>query len=84
LKVLCTIKNILIDQWFLIGMVIVIVIAYFTPNVGKTGGPLKPEITVTYVYVILVFLLSGLAVKLDAMKKALLNFKHQICIFLID
>lgn len=65
-------------QWFMFGMVGVIVLAYYTRDIGRNGGPLHPEYTVQYGVIILIFLLNGLALKTSALKSALLNFKLQI------
>ncbi|KAG7232570.1 hypothetical protein INR49_008383 [Caranx melampygus] len=42
-------------EWFIIGIVLVILSAKLKPSVGVRGGPLKPEITIAYVAVSLIF-----------------------------
>ncbi|KAF0028985.1 hypothetical protein F2P81_018090 [Scophthalmus maximus] len=53
-------------EWFIIGIVLVIVSAKLQPSVGVRGGPLKPEVTVAYVAVSLIFFNSGLSLKTEA------------------
>ncbi|XP_077445752.1 sodium/bile acid cotransporter 7 isoform X2 [Stigmatopora argus] len=52
-------------EWFLIGIVLVILSAKAQPSIGVKGGPLKPEITVSYVAVSLIFFNSGLSLKTE-------------------
>ncbi|XP_072553942.1 sodium/bile acid cotransporter 7 isoform X6 [Paramormyrops kingsleyae] len=52
-------------EWFIIGIVLVISFAKLEPSVGVRGGPLKPEITVTYFAVSAIFFNSGLSLKTE-------------------
>ncbi|TMS02223.1 Sodium/bile acid cotransporter 7 [Larimichthys crocea] len=52
-------------EWFIIGIVVVILSAKLQPSVGVKGGPLKPEVTVAYVAVSLIFFNSGLSLKTE-------------------
>ncbi|XP_051866302.1 sodium/bile acid cotransporter 7 isoform X4 [Pristis pectinata] len=52
-------------QWFLVGIVLVITFAKLQPSVGMHGGPLKPEITITYIAVSTIFFNSGLSLKTE-------------------
>ncbi|KAL5460080.1 hypothetical protein EMCRGX_G033498 [Ephydatia muelleri] len=67
-------------QWFMIGMVLVILLAQLRPALGCKGGLLKPEFTVKYIAVSLIFLNSGLSVKTEDLKKALLLVKLHLFI----
>ncbi len=49
----------LLRDWFLIGMAAAVVLAGLFPEVGRTGGPLRPELLAP-VGIFLVFLLHGL------------------------
>ncbi|XP_069782469.1 sodium/bile acid cotransporter 7 isoform X12 [Narcine bancroftii] len=49
--------------WFLVGIVLAISLAKLQPSLGRRGGPLKPEITITYVAVSTIFFNSGLSLK---------------------
>ncbi|XP_032873784.1 sodium/bile acid cotransporter 7 isoform X1 [Amblyraja radiata] len=62
-------------QWFLIGIVLVITGAKLQPSVGMHGGPLKPEITITYVAVSTIFFNSGLSLKTEELTNALMHVK---------
>ncbi|KAK1890416.1 Sodium/bile acid cotransporter 7 [Dissostichus eleginoides] len=53
-------------EWFIIGIVLVILSAKLQPSIGVRGGPLKPEITIAYFAVSLIFFNSGLSLKTEA------------------
>ncbi|XP_023589345.1 sodium/bile acid cotransporter 7 isoform X5 [Trichechus manatus latirostris] len=52
-------------EWFMFGIVLAIAGAKLEPSVGMNGGPLKPEITVTYIAVAIIFFNSGLSLKTE-------------------
>ncbi|XP_047423424.1 sodium/bile acid cotransporter 7 isoform X3 [Sciurus carolinensis] len=52
-------------EWFMIGIVLAIAGAKLKPSVGVNGGPLKPEITVSYIAVATIFFNSGLSLKTE-------------------
>ncbi|XP_042557757.1 sodium/bile acid cotransporter 7 isoform X3 [Dipodomys spectabilis] len=52
-------------DWFLVGIVVAIAGAKLRPSVGVNGGPLKPEITVSYIAVATIFFNSGLSLKTE-------------------
>ncbi|XP_071369690.1 sodium/bile acid cotransporter 7-like, partial [Centroberyx affinis] len=52
-------------EWFIIGIVAVILSAKLQPSLGVRGGPLKPEITIAYVAVSVIFFNSGLSLKTE-------------------
>ncbi|XP_049626066.1 sodium/bile acid cotransporter 7 isoform X3 [Suncus etruscus] len=52
-------------EWFMIGIVLAIAAAKLEPAVGVNGGPLKPEITVSYIAVATIFFNSGLSLKTE-------------------
>ena len=45
-SLLKTVFNFLIEQWFVLGIGIVILLAHFFPNLGRTGGIIKAEVRV--------------------------------------
>ncbi|XP_038953514.1 sodium/bile acid cotransporter 7 isoform X3 [Rattus norvegicus] len=53
-------------EWFMVGIVVAIGAAKLEPSVGVNGGPLKPEITVSYIAVATIFFNSGLSLKTEA------------------
>ncbi|XP_025086968.1 sodium/bile acid cotransporter 7-B-like isoform X2 [Pomacea canaliculata] len=65
-------------NWFLAGVVVAIILAKWKPYVGAKGGPLKPEITVKYFAVSLIFLASGLSLETKDLRKALLQVNIHI------
>ncbi|XP_038647874.1 sodium/bile acid cotransporter 7 isoform X5 [Scyliorhinus canicula] len=62
-------------QWFLVAIVLAITFAKLQPSVGMHGGPLRPEITITYVAVSTIFLNSGLSLKTEELTSALMHVK---------
>lgn len=61
-----------LKHWFLIGLFVAIGLAAANPDIGKKGGTIRSEITVTFVGVGLIFVLSGLSLKTKALTEALL------------
>ncbi|XP_022190136.2 sodium/bile acid cotransporter 7-B [Nilaparvata lugens] len=61
-------KLLLRKYWFLLGILGAIFLAELVPSLGATGGPLKPEWTVKYVAVSLIFFLSGMSLSFSEMK----------------
>ncbi|XP_059682858.1 sodium/bile acid cotransporter 7 isoform X2 [Gavia stellata] len=62
-------------EWFILGIVLVIAVARLEPAVGVKGGPLKPEITITYIAVSAIFFNSGLSLKTEELTSALVHVK---------
>ncbi|KAM6361325.1 sodium/bile acid cotransporter 7 isoform 2-T2 [Alca torda] len=62
-------------EWFILGIVLVIAVARLEPAVGVKGGPLKPEITITYIAVSAIFFNSGLSLKTEELTSALMHVK---------
>jgi len=72
----------IVNQWFIIGLAVVILVAYLAPQPGKKGGWLHPEITAKYVSVIVIFILTGMSIKVAALKNALMSWKIQLSEFI--
>ncbi|XP_041078793.1 sodium/bile acid cotransporter 7-A-like isoform X2 [Polyodon spathula] len=62
-------------EWFIIGIVLVITFARLEPSAGVKGGPLKPEISITYIAVSAIFFNSGLSLKTEELTSALMHVK---------
>ncbi|XP_054248300.1 sodium/bile acid cotransporter 7 isoform X2 [Indicator indicator] len=62
-------------EWFILGIVMVIAVARLEPTVGVKGGPLKPEITITYIAVSAIFFNSGLSLKTEELTSALMHVR---------
>lgn len=62
-------------NWFLTGIVLVIIFARLLPQIGLKGGILKPEITVTYIAVFVIFFNSGISIKTEDLTKAILQIR---------
>ncbi|KAM9263657.1 sodium/bile acid cotransporter 7 isoform 2-T2 [Cariama cristata] len=62
-------------EWFILGIVLVIAVARLEPTVGVKGGPLKPEITITYIAVSAIFFNSGLSLRTEELTSALMHVK---------
>uniref|UniRef100_A0A8C6WQ89 Sodium/bile acid cotransporter n=1 Tax=Neogobius melanostomus TaxID=47308 RepID=A0A8C6WQ89_9GOBI len=67
-------------EWFIIGIVLVILSAKVHPSFGIKGGPLKPEITISYIAVSLIFFNSGLSLKTEELTNALFHIRLHLFI----
>ncbi|XP_032102336.1 sodium/bile acid cotransporter 7 isoform X1 [Sapajus apella] len=67
-------------DWFMIGIVLAIAGAKLEPSMGVNGGPLKPEITVSYIAVATIFFNSGLSLKTEELTSALVHLKLHLFI----
>ncbi|KAI9199394.1 SBF-like CPA transporter family-domain-containing protein [Polychytrium aggregatum] len=74
------IKAVLIKQWFLVGLALVIGLAAAYPPLGKKNGIIHAEITVKYVAVALIFVLSGLSMKTSVLAKSFLQWKIHLAV----
>lgn len=74
IKVCMSIINKFKKEWFLVGMVVAIVLAVFTPDLGKSGGVLLLD-TITVLGIALVFFLHGLGLSPKAIVEGLSNWK---------
>jgi len=63
-----------LDNWFLIGIFVFIIIASQAPSVAKTGGHIRAEITVSWVGLAIIFLITGLTLSTPALLSNLSNF----------
>lgn len=61
-------------EWFLVGMVVAMVLAVFTPDLGKSGGVLHLD-TITVFGIALVFFLHGLGLSPKAIMEGVSNWK---------
>jgi sodium/bile acid cotransporter 7 len=80
IRVLRTIASFLLDQWLLLALGLVILLAYFFPSVGKRGGHIRSEYTITYGAVIIIFLCSGLTLPFDKLVKHARNIRLHIIV----
>lgn len=67
-------------EWFMIGIVLAIAGAKLQPSIGVNGGPLKPEITVSYIAVATIFFNSGLSLKTEELTGALVHIRLHLFI----
>ncbi|GJQ79772.1 hypothetical protein Trydic_g23244 [Trypoxylus dichotomus] len=58
-------RNVIRKQWLLVGIVVCIIFACIYPKLGAKEGPLKPELTVKYMAVPTIFLVSGISLKTE-------------------
>merc|ERR1711990_472071 len=65
----------IIKNWFLCGIVLFILLAWADPTVGMKGGPLHPEITIKHIAVSFIFFNSGLSLKTEELKRAIMQVK---------
>ncbi|KAI8899948.1 putative sodium bile acid cotransporter [Globomyces pollinis-pini] len=63
------------QYWFLIGLLIVMGLAWVYPEIGRKGGWIRSEITINYITVSLIFFISGLDLKTSTLLDALLYWR---------
>lgn len=80
IRVLKRIAEFLLDQWLLLAMGFVILLAYFFPSVGKQGGHIRSEYTITYGAVALIFFTSGLTLPFNKLVKHAKNVRLHIIV----
>jgi sodium/bile acid cotransporter 7 len=72
--------DLVISQWLLLAMGLVIGLAYCFPSVGKRGGYIASQWTVTYGAVILIFFVSGLSLPFDKLVKHARNLRLHLIV----
>ncbi|CAF4272863.1 unnamed protein product [Adineta steineri] len=61
--------------WFIIGLILVIFLAYLFPNIGKTGGYIRSEWSIKIGCVLIIFFLSGLSLRTKQLVKEILHIR---------
>lgn len=67
------------SEWFLVGMVIAIVLAILTPDIGRSGGGIHLD-KLTSIGVAIVFFLHGLGLSPKAIKDGVTNWRLHVFI----
>ncbi|PWY69146.1 sodium bile acid transporter family protein [Aspergillus heteromorphus CBS 117.55] len=80
LRALKTAALFLLHQWLLIGIGVACVLAYYFPNVAKSGGTIRSEYSILYGAMALIFLISGLSVPREKLLLHLLNYRLHILV----
>lgn len=52
------------QNWLILGEVAVIIAAWLNPALGATGGPLRPEVTISKLAIFIIFFINGIALEL--------------------
>lgn len=73
-----------VRYWFLLGLAIVIGLAWAFPQVGKTYGSIQAQYTVKWGAVIVIFLLSGLGLDVSVMLRTILRWRLHLIIQTIN
>lgn len=53
-----------VQNWLILGEIAVIIAAWLNPAFGATGGPLKPEFTISKVAIFIIFFINGIALEI--------------------
>jgi len=70
-KSLCSkIVSFFATYFFIVGLCVVLLIAFLDPSIGEKDGPLKPKITSSWIAVIIIFFMTGLMVRTTELKRA--------------
>ncbi|KAF7729109.1 hypothetical protein EC973_004877 [Apophysomyces ossiformis] len=70
--------------WFLLGLGIVIGLAWAFPNVGKAHGAIQSQWSVKWGAVIIIFLLSGLGLEVRVMLQTILRWRLHLVVQVIN
>lgn len=68
-------KQKIVQNWFVLGLLITILLAKLSPSFGVKEGPLNPEITVKYLAVSIIFFNSGLSLKTNELRDVFFHVK---------
>ncbi|ORY96621.1 SBF-like CPA transporter family-domain-containing protein [Syncephalastrum racemosum] len=77
-------KGLFKQYWFLLGLGIVIGLAWAFPQVGKTDGAIDAQYTVKWGAVIVIFLLSGLGLEVKVMLRTIVRWRLHLTVQLIN
>ncbi|KAK5827226.1 SBF-like CPA transporter family-domain-containing protein [Linnemannia elongata] len=72
--------DIWMKNWFLLGLIVVIILARYFPGWGRTGGPIRPEYSVKYGITSCIFLLSGLSLKTRDLLVSAMNYRAHLMV----
>ncbi|KAJ3201244.1 hypothetical protein HDU82_008256 [Entophlyctis luteolus] len=75
-----SLREFLTKNLFILGLAVAIGLAAAWPDLGKTGGYIHAEYSVSFVAVIVVFIISGMSLKTDILLKSLKNWKMHLVI----
>ncbi|KAI9270817.1 putative sodium bile acid cotransporter [Sporodiniella umbellata] len=78
------IQPLFLRYWFLLGLGIVIGLAWAFPQVGKAHGDIQAQYTVKWGAVIVIFLLSGLGLEVSVMLKTILRWRLHLVVQVIN
>jgi sodium/bile acid cotransporter 7 len=77
-------KSLFLQYWFLLGLGIVIGLAWAFPQVGKSNGSIQAQYTVKWGAVIVIFLLSGLGIEVSTMLRTILRWRLHLIVQAIN
>lgn len=69
-----------VNQWLLIGMGIVCILAYFFPEIAKHGGVIHAEYSIMYGAIAVIFLISGLSIPRQKLFAQVLNWRLHLTV----
>lgn len=58
------------SNWFFLAEICVLILAKCYPNIGKTGGSLRPEFWINKVGVVFIFIINGLSLSVSQLQSA--------------
>ncbi|KAJ3006216.1 UNVERIFIED_CONTAM: hypothetical protein HDU68_004207 [Siphonaria sp. JEL0065] len=73
-----------VKHWFLEGLAVAIAFAAAWPDLGKKGGYIRAEYTVSYGCVMMIFILSGMSLKTAVLIKSLANWRMHLIIQILS
>ncbi|KAI7861696.1 putative sodium bile acid cotransporter [Spinellus fusiger] len=78
------VQSLFYKYWFILGLGITLVIATLYPDIGRKNGYLHSEWTIKWGAVILIFLISGLSMRIQTLAKTAMKVRLHLLIQLIS
>lgn len=75
-----TVVLFILNQWLLVGMGIVCLLAYLFPNVASHGGIIRSEYSILYGAVAVIFLISGLSIPRQKLFTHMFNWRLHVLV----
>ncbi|KAF5668871.1 hypothetical protein FHETE_5137 [Fusarium heterosporum] len=75
-----TVANLILAQYLVIGFAIACVLGYFFPSVAQHGGIIRSEYSILYGAVAFIFLVSGLQLSPEKLRKNVTNWRLHILV----
>ncbi|CAO3630988.1 unnamed protein product [Mucor hiemalis] len=77
-------KSVFLKYWFLLGLAVVIILAWRFPNVARRRGYIRAEWSIKWGAVIIIFLISGLSLRTRILAQTIIRVRLHLLIQVIN